>query len=121
MHGDNSLGDGYDDEVQLFWFQYFTLYYYSALSFALVDILPRMSNQIAFSIGVYIFNLIAYSTIIGIFIETSQVLAEKGDKKQEFLDDINGVMGYIGEIPPELQGKIRQFMMKNFELKSRQE
>ena len=33
-------------EIDQFWFQYFSSYYYSTLAFALADIAPRSTRQI---------------------------------------------------------------------------
>ena len=62
-------------EIDQFWFQYFSSYYYSTLAFALADIAPRSTRQIMFMAGVIILNMIGYSTIIGIFVDTLLVLS----------------------------------------------
>ena len=79
-------------EEDQFWFQYFNCWYYSVLAFALVDLLPRAQRQIMFIIIVYVLNTIGYSTIIGIFIDTLQLLQEKEQRRQDIIDDADVVM-----------------------------
>ena len=40
----------------------------------MVDILARTSRQLMFAVFIYVVNLIAYSTIIGVFIDTIEFL-----------------------------------------------
>ena len=61
----------------------------------MVDILPRNIKQIVFTIFIYIVNLIAYSTIIGVFIETLALLKERDNKAQDQIDNKEVVMNRI--------------------------
>jgi hypothetical protein len=61
----------------------------------MVDILPRNIKQIIFTIFIYIVNLIAYSTIIGVFIETLALLKERDNKAQDQIDNKEVVMNRI--------------------------
>ena len=68
---DTSLSNDPDQmQYDLFMFQYMTCWYYSSLAFALADIQGRTQSQLIFLLIVYIFNIISYSSILGVLIDT---------------------------------------------------
>ena len=80
----------------LFLFQYMTSWYYSVLAFALADVCGRSQAQLIFLIVIYIVNIIAYSTIMGVIIDTIYDLQEKSNELEAIIDDATMVVGSHG-------------------------
>ena len=61
----------------------------------------------------YAFNTIAYSTIIGIFIETMVLLEEESMKRQDIIEDADDVMIREG-ISPILTKSVQLFFQTTY-------
>lgn len=57
-----------------FLYQFFTMWYNSALSMAIVEVNPRTENQLRVQFIIYVMNAIINATIFGIFIELITIL-----------------------------------------------
>lgn len=60
-----------------FWYQYFTMYYNSAISFALVEVNARTSQQVPLMFMIYLMNALFNAYIFGIFIDLIGILSQK--------------------------------------------
>ena len=61
-------------------YEWFTAWYNSAISFALVEVNARSENQIIMMFGIYVVNAMINALLIGIFIDQ---FMEKNKSKQE--------------------------------------
>ena len=66
--------DGNPDEYATFIYQYMTMYYNSAIAFALVEVNARTSSQIPAMFLLYSINALFNATIFGIFIDLTAVV-----------------------------------------------
>lgn len=57
------------DENYLLLYEWFTAWYNSAISFALVEVNARSSNQIVMMFCIYVINAMINAYLIGIFID----------------------------------------------------
>lgn len=117
-------GDG--DKIELepnyvLMYKWFTAWYNSAISFALVEVNARSPNQVTLMFCIYVVNAMINAYLIGIFIEQFQQKNAKKQEKQDELDDSNQTMANLGIIPPSLQGKVRVFFLQSFQMKMLQQ
>ena len=111
------------DEFDQFWYQYVTMWYNSALAFALVEVNPRTYTQISVMIMIYIFNAIVNAVLFGVFVDQFEIVREKQKAQQKEIDDSNTVMYNIkfkkrakGEV--NIKRTVREYLMKTFATKN---
>ena len=75
--------DSYQQQFDQFLFQYFSMWYYSNLSFALADICPRTPYQIVFCLVLAFLNLYVYTFILTAFFEMMENLNSSSNMYQE--------------------------------------
>jgi len=73
-------------------YKWFTAWYNSAISFALVEVNARTSSQLTMMFCIYVVNAMINAYLIGVFIEQFSVKNAKKVEKQEQLDDSNSTM-----------------------------
>ena len=70
-------------------YEWFTSWYNSAISFALVEVNARTSSQIQMMFVIYVINAMINAYLIGVFIDQFSVKNEKRQMKQEQLDELS--------------------------------
>jgi hypothetical protein len=101
-------------------YSWFTAWYNSAISFALVEINARTSSQLIMMFVIYVINAMINAYLIGIFIDQFMVKNEKRQAKQEELDDSNFTMSQLGLLPHDLKTQVRNFFLQSFQMKQLQ-
>ena len=104
-----------EDYVLLY--EWFTAWYNSAISFALVEVNARTQNQVIMMFCIYVVNAMINAYLIGIFIDQFSVKNEKKLLKQTELDDSNLTMKQLGNLPESLKHQVRTFFLQTFQLK----
>lgn len=100
----NGAGDQIElDPNYVLMYKWFTCWYNSAISFALVEVNARTPSQVIMMFCVYVVNAMINAYLIGIFIEQFQQKNAKKQEKQDELDDSNQTMANLGIIPATLQ------------------
>ena len=84
-------------------YEWFTAWYNSAISFALVEVNARTTNQIVMMFSIYVVNAMINAYLIGVFIDQFSVKNEKKQNKQEELDDSNLTMSQLRILPEPLK------------------
>ena len=107
-------------EDDRFLYRYFTMYYNSALSFALVEVNPRTPSQLPAMLIILMLNALINATIFGIFIDLLSIVQSKAMEKMNVLDDVNEVMGSLADLPVDLEAQVRGYLAKTSEYKSQQ-
>jgi len=59
----------YREDINLFYFQWFSMWYHAAISLMLVEITARSMSQIAAMIFIYIMNAIFNAILFGIYFD----------------------------------------------------
>ena len=77
------------DQEETFMYKFFSMYYNSALSFALVEVNARSTNQVATMFFIYLVNALFNAYIFGIFIDLLAIVSSKTLDRMNELDDIN--------------------------------
>ena len=118
----NGDGDQIDLEPNyVLLYKWFTAWYNSAISFALVEVNARSPSQVFLMFCIYVINAMINAYLIGIFIEQFQQKNAKKQEKQDELDDSNETMVNLGIIPMSLQAKVRTFFLQSFQMKMLQQ
>ena len=97
-------------------YQWFTAWYNSAISFALVEINARSQNQVTMMFCVYVVNAMINAYLIGVFIDQFTVKNEKKTDKQEQLDESNLTMSQLKILPDPLKAQVRTFFLQSFQM-----
>lgn len=114
----NNAGDLIElDPNYVLMYEWFTSWYNSAISFALVEINARTPNQITLMFCVYLVNAMINAYLIGVFIEQFQQKNAKKQEKQDELDDANTTMSNLSNIPVSLQNNVRTFYLQSFQMR----
>ena len=92
-------------------YKWFTAWYNSAISFALVEVNARTPSQVMMMFCIYVVNAMINAYLIGVFIDQFTVKNEKRVEKQNELDDSNAAMSSLGILPDELKVEVRDFFM----------
>ena len=100
------------DEVLLY--EWFTAWYNSAISFALVEVNARTTSQLILMFCIYVINAMINAYLIGVFIEQFSVKNAKKQEKQDELDESNTTMSNLKIIPDTLKHKVRTFFLQSF-------
>ena len=108
-------------ESYVLMYKWFTAWYNSAISFALVEVNARTSGQITMMFCIYVVNAMINAYLIGVFIEQFSVKNAKKVEKQEQLDDSNSTMITLRIIPVPLKNQVRTFFLQSFQMKSLQD
>lgn len=98
-------------------YMWFTAWYNSAISFALVEVNARSQNQVIMMFTIYVVNAMINAYLIGVFIDQFSVKNEKKQNKQEELDDGNLTMSMLKILPPPLKQQVRTFFLQSFQMK----
>lgn len=101
-------------------YEWFTAWYNSAISFALVEVNARTTNQVIMMFCIYVTNAMINAYLIGVFIDQFSVKNEKKTQKQEKLDESNLTMGQLGCLPESLKQKVRTFFLQSFQMQQLQ-
>jgi len=97
-------------------YEWFTAWYNSAISFALVEVNARTTNQVIMMFCIYVTNAMINAYLIGVFIDQFSVKNEKKTQKQEKLDESNLTMSQLGNLPENLKQKVRTFFLQSFQM-----
>ena len=92
-------------------YEWFTSWYNSAISFALVEVNARTSSQIQMMFVIYVINAMINAYLIGVFIDQFSVKNEKRQAKQDELDESNQTMANLKIIPDPLKQKVRLYFL----------
>lgn len=98
-------------------YEWFTAWYNSAISFALVEVNARTQNQVIMMFCIYVVNAMINAYLIGIFIDQFSAKNEKKQRQQEELDDSNLTMSQLKILPPIIKDKVRKFFLQSFQMR----
>ena len=117
--GDGNVVELTENYVLLY--KWFTAWYNSAISFALVEVNAREQSQIVMMFCIYVTNAMINAYLIGVFIEQFSVKNAKKVEKQDELDDSNATMTQLAIIPDNLKDEVRDFFLQSFQMRGLQE
>ena len=95
-------------------YEWYTAWYNSAISFALVEVNARTQNQVVMMFCIYVINAMINAYLIGVFIDQFSIKNEKKQNKQEELDESNLTMSTLNILPDPLKQKVRTFFLQSF-------
>ena len=96
------------------------MWYHSALLIMMVDITARSPMQLIILSVLYIFMAIVNATIFGLLFDMIEVLNQKDNDFQNYIDNANTAMQNL-DLKPAIKYKVRNYIINTYETKISQE
>ena len=106
-------------DFNIFMFQWFSMWYHSALTLMLVEVTGRSNSQLFTLIIIYIINAIFNAILFGIYFD---LLVQARERENEFmgqLDNANTAMGNL-QLPDKIKSQVRNYILQTHETKTQQ-
>ncbi len=100
-------------------FQFGQMWYHSALLIMMVDITARSPIQLIILSVLYIIMAIVNATLFGLLFDMIEVLNQRDNEFQNFLDNANTAMANL-ELKPAIREKVRSYIINTYETKTSQ-
>lgn len=103
-------------DFNLFIFQWFSMWYHSALTLMLVEVTGRSNSQLATLIVIYIINAIFNAILFGIYFDLLMQARERDNEFMGQLDNANTAMSSL-HLPDKIKSQVRNYILQTHETK----
>lgn len=110
----------FQEDYDIFIFQWLSMWYHSALTLMLVEITARSMEQLISLIVVYIINAIFNAILFGIYFDLLQLARERQNAFQSEIDDANTAMTNLN-LPERIKDQVRNYILQTHETKAQQQ
>lgn len=118
LTGDQPVGMfEYRENFDLFIFQWFSMWYHSALSLMLVEITARSFSQLGAMVMIYIVNAIFNAILFGIYFDLLEAARARQNEFQTEIDNANTAMGNLA-LPDQIKEQVRNYILQTHETKT---